>query len=215
MTHAAVSRLHFPITTLGPGLRIGLWLQGCSIRCPGCISLDTWEPGLGIIPLPDLLDRLTELAADADGLTVSGGEPFDQPEVLGAVLRHWRQVSSRSVLVFSGREIDELRPWLVANDGLVDALVTGPFRSEVAQTVPLRGSDNQELHMLTPLGSEHAQFERPLVDADRKLDVMFDEQGHAWFAGIPARGDLGRLRRALAASGHSMTTSDAIRTLSR
>jgi anaerobic ribonucleoside-triphosphate reductase activating protein len=215
MMQAAVSRLHFPITTLGPGRRIGLWLQGCSIRCPGCISLDTWEPGLGMIPLPSLLARLTELSADADGLTVSGGEPFEQPEILGAVLRHWRRISPRSVLVFSGREIDELMPWLVANEGLIDALVTGPFRSELAQTIALRGSDNQELHLLTQLGCELAEFERPLVDADRKLDVMFDEQGHAWFAGIPARGDLGRLRRALAASGHSITTSDAIRTLSR
>lgn len=40
-----LSRLHFPVTTLGPGRRIGVWFQGCSIRCAGCISRDTWETG--------------------------------------------------------------------------------------------------------------------------------------------------------------------------
>ena len=41
-TPISLSRLHFPVTTLGPGRRIGIWFQGCSIRCPGCISADTW-----------------------------------------------------------------------------------------------------------------------------------------------------------------------------
>ena len=41
----SISRLHFPVTTLGPGHRIGIWFQGCSIRCEGCLSMDTWAPG--------------------------------------------------------------------------------------------------------------------------------------------------------------------------
>jgi len=205
--HASVSRLHFPITTLGPGRRVGLWLQGCSIRCPGCISVDTWDPGLGTVPIEDLLDRITELAPEADGLTVSGGEPFDQPDVLSAVLRRWRAVSDRSTLIFTGREFDDVAAWLVANEGLVDALMTGPFRSDLPQTMALRGSDNQTLYVLTELGAEFLPLERCATPADRRLDVMFDEQGDAWFAGIPARGDLGRLRRALAASGHQASTS--------
>lgn len=215
MKQAAVSRLHFPVTTLGPGRRVGLWLQGCSIRCPGCISLDTWDPRVGLVPIADLLERIDQLAWEADGLTVSGGEPFDQPDVLAAVLRGWRAASLRSTLVFSGRELDALAPWLAENDGLIDVLITGPFRSELPQTVALRGSDNQQLHVLTPLGSELRAFDRPLRAEDRRLDVMFDELGHAWFAGIPARGDIGRLRRVLAVAGHSATTSDAIRTQPR
>lgn len=215
MIDAAVSRLHFPVTALGPGRRVGLWLQGCSIRCPGCISVDTWETGTGVVPLPQLLNRITDMAADADGLTISGGEPFDQPEVLSAVVRAWRTSSDRSILVFTGREFAEIASWVEENEGFVDALVTGPFRSELPQTMAMRGSDNQELHVLTALGAELGSFDRPLLPEDRRLDVMFDELGHAWFAGIPSRGDMGLLRRALSAAGHSTTTSDSIRNLSR
>ena len=82
MKQAAVSRLHFPVTTLGPGRRVGLWLQGCSIRCPGCISLDTWDPRVGLVPIADLLERIDQLAWEADGLTVSGGEPFDPGDLV-------------------------------------------------------------------------------------------------------------------------------------
>lgn len=201
------SRLHFPVTTLGPGRRLGLWFQGCSIGCPGCISIDTWEPNVGRVDLNDVLTVIDRYAPEADGLTVSGGEPLDQPEALATILRHWRLRSERSVLVFTGREFDELSNWLHRNPGLVDAVITGPFRAELPQTLAMRGSDNQRLHAMTNLGREMLYLDRLATAEDRRLDVMFDENGHAWMAGIPARGDLGRLRRALAAAGHHAITS--------
>lgn len=203
----AVSRIHFPITTLGPGRRLGVWLQGCSIRCPGCISVDTWDTGVGEVGLDRLLEAVALHADKADGLTVSGGEPFDQPDALAALLREWRELSDRSALVFTGRELVDIAPWLERNPGLVDAVMAGPFRSDLPQTLALRGSDNQRLHTLTPLGAELSAFDRPAGGSDRRLDVMFDEEGDAWMAGIPARGDLARLRRALTAAGHRAATS--------
>lgn len=203
----AVSRIHFPVTTLGPGRRLGVWLQGCSIRCPGCVSVDTWDAGVGQVGLDQLLSTVALHAGEADGLTVSGGEPFDQPEALAALLREWRGVSGRSALVFTGREMVDIAPWLDRNPGLVDAVVTGPFRADLPQTLALRGSDNQRLHALTALGAELLAFDRPAAGSDRRLDVMFDEDGDAWMAGIPARGDLARLRRALTAAGHRAATS--------
>lgn len=204
----AVSRLHFPVTTLGPGRRIGLWFQGCSIKCPGCISIDTWAQHTGRVPVSDVIDRVAALARQADGLTVSGGEPFDQPDALTKILTAWRGLTSRSVLLFTGKEFVDIETWLAVNPNLVDAVVAGPFRSDLPQTVALRGSDNQTLHILTPLGEELRTFDRLLDARDRKLDVMFDADGDAWFAGIPARGDVGRLRRALADAGHRAQTSD-------
>ena len=206
---AAVSRLYFPVTTLGPGRRVGLWFQGCSIRCPGCISVDTWTSGIGLVPIEELLDRLSALSAQADGLTLSGGEPLDQPDALAAVLNRWRATSNGSTLVFTGYDLPYASAWLSAHPGLVDAMITGPFRFDLPQTLALRGSDNQQLHVLSELGAEFLAYERPAAAEDRRLDVIFDELGDSWLAGIPARGDLGRLRRALAAAGHRAVTSDA------
>lgn len=54
-----LSRLHFPVTALGPGERLGIWFQGCSLGCQGCISPDTW-PSTG--PLTDVSELLSALA---------------------------------------------------------------------------------------------------------------------------------------------------------
>ncbi len=211
MTPAAISRLHFPVTTLGPGRRIGVWFQGCSLRCPGCISPDTWEPGRGETTVEEVLAALAPWRDAADGLTVSGGEPFEQGKALAALLTGWRAGAPKSSLVFTGFERAAVEPWLAAHPGLIDALVTGPFRQEAPQTLALRGSDNQELHVLSPLGVAFRALDRPATGDDRRLDAMFDADGTVWFAGIPARDDFRRLRRALEAAGHAVTLSPRAR----
>jgi len=101
----ALSRIHFPVTTLGPGRRIGIWLQGCSIRCPGCISMDTWAPGRGITTIDDVVSAIAQWIPTADGITISGGEPFDQPVALMELLGRLRSLTEADVLVFTGH------PW--------------------------------------------------------------------------------------------------------
>jgi len=208
MSDIALSRLHFPVTTLGPGRRVGVWFQGCSIQCPGCISPDTWATGQGVTSLASTLDALAAWAEEADGLTVSGGEPFDQPQALAALITGWRALSDTDVLVFTGHAFAEVGPWLKRHPGLIDALIAEPFQIGATQTRALRGSDNQTLHVLSDRGARFAAFERPAVPADRRLDVMFDADGGAWFAGIPARGDLVRFRQAMRAAGHQIQLSD-------
>ncbi len=209
MTAILVSRLHFPVTTLGPGRRVGLWLQGCSIRCAGCISPDTWAPDRGDTTVAAMIDALAGWASHADGLTISGGEPFDQPDALAELLRAWRGLSPSDVLVFTGHPFEAVAPWLDAHPGLVDGVVAGPFRKDAPQTLALRGSDNQTLHLLSPAGrARFSAYARPADEADRRLDVMFDEDGGVWFAGIPARGDFDRLRGALRAAGHRLTLTE-------
>ncbi len=81
VTPVALSRVHYPVTTLGPGRRLAVWFQGCSIRCPGCVSMDTWAPGRRRDGRA-VLEPGRPPSRNADGLTVTGGEPFDQPEAL-------------------------------------------------------------------------------------------------------------------------------------
>ena len=209
MTTIALSRLHFPVTTLGPGRRIGVWFQGCSIRCPGCISVDTWPTGRGVTTVTSVMDAVHAWLPHAEGITISGGEPFEQPDALRALLEALRERTPVSTLVYSGHTFEHIAPWLAANRGLIDGLMSEPFEASTPQTRALRGSDNQLLHLLTPLGvSELSAIERQICNEDRALDVMFDADGTVWLAGIPMRGDLARLRAALVEAGHSVSLTE-------
>jgi len=81
-----LSRMHFPVTTLGFGRRVGIWFQGCSIQCPGCVSRDTWAFGRGETSVESACETIDPWLKEADGVTISGGEPFDQPMALAALL---------------------------------------------------------------------------------------------------------------------------------
>lgn len=209
MTHSlSLSRLHFPVTTLGPGRRLGIWLQGCSIRCPGCISADTWGPGRQTIAVDDLLDDVAHWLDEAEGITISGGEPFDQWPALQCLLQALRRRGVRDILVYSGYEYEALAARLAQASGLIDALISGPYQHEARQSLPLRGSDNQQLHCLTALArGRYAGYDAPATVAAPALDLMFDADGTVWMAGIPRRGDLQRLQSILADAGHRAQTS--------
>lgn len=205
----ALSRIHFPVTTLGPGRRIGIWFQGCSIRCPGCISMDTWAPGRGITTVDEVVSAIAQWIPTADGITISGGEPFDQPDALFELLKRLRSLTAADVLVFTGHPWTKVRKIVEASPGSIDALVTGRFDVNQSQTLALRGSDNQELHFLTAMGqARFACFQRPITEVDRTLDVMFDDRGDVWFAGIPGRDDFRRLREMLENAGARLSTSE-------
>jgi anaerobic ribonucleoside-triphosphate reductase activating protein len=210
-TSLHLSRLHFPVTSLGPGARIGIWFQGCSIRCPGCISLDTWDTRAGLTTVAAVLRTIGPWLGQADGITISGGEPFDQPDALRELLSAARSRYSGDFLVYSGYPLEQLP--LSQFHGLIDVVVSDPFEVAAAQTLTLRGSDNQRLTPLTPLG--HALFGSMAMQRHNgrsHLDVMVEEEsGDIFIAGIPLRGDLARLKRALAQNGHRASTTEDTR----
>ena len=89
------------MTTLGYGRRVGIWFQGCSIRCPGCISRDTWEFSEETsMALELFMASIGPWLSRADGVTISGGEPFDQPEALAAVIEELHRRQAGDILVY-------------------------------------------------------------------------------------------------------------------
>jgi anaerobic ribonucleoside-triphosphate reductase activating protein len=210
LTLIAISRVHYPISTLGPGRRIGIWFQGCSIRCPGCVSVDTWAPGRITRTVVNLLEEIEGTLREAEGVTISGGEPFDQPDALSELLHGIRARTTADILVFSGHPLEKLEPRLRTLDGLIDCVVADPFDEEAAQTLLLRGSDNQRMRFLTKLGQKRFELlERPSSPNDRVLDVVFDDvASEAFLVGIPRRGDMRRLLDLLAADWHSASTTE-------
>jgi anaerobic ribonucleoside-triphosphate reductase activating protein len=171
--------------------------------------MDTWAPDRGITTIDEVLNAIAHWIPAADGITISGGEPFDQPDALLELLRRLRSLTEADVLVFTGHPWMKVMETVNAFPGLIDALIAGPFDVNQTQTQALRGSDNQELHFLTAMGHERfAPFQRPITEAERTLDVMFDDRGDVWFAGIPGRDDFRRLREMLENTGARLSTSE-------
>lgn len=194
----SLSRVHFPVTTLGPGKRIGIWFQGCSLRCKGCLSPDTWESKPNNMSVEALIEHIQPWFALADGITLSGGEPFEQPQALYALLIALRQQFTGDIFVYSGYRWNEIEPQIMEMSGLIDVLMSGRYEVETAQSLMLRGSDNQQLHCLTPMGeSRFSHFERAVTKDDKVLDFSVDQQGRIYLTGIPQKGDMARLRELL------------------
>jgi anaerobic ribonucleoside-triphosphate reductase activating protein len=159
-----------------------------------------------------VLDALAPWLAAADGVTVSGGEPFEQPAALERLLRDLRQHlgTERDILVYSGFAWETIAPKVALWEGLADALISDPFRAAAGQTLVWRGSDNQRMHLLTALG--HARYAAwvaaPRAALPQALDVFF-QAGEVWLAGIPAAGTLDALQTQLKEAGFTAATSQA------
>lgn len=207
-----LNRLHYPVTTLGPGRRVGVWFQGCTLRCPGCVSVDTWAPERGKTTVDAVLESVAQWLTEADGVTISGGEPFQQPAALEALLHGLRNLAGgeKDILVYSGYAWEQIASRVTSWEGLADALISEPFRAEAGQSLVWRGSDNQRMHLLTALGrARYAEWtEASRVTLPQALDIFFQD-GEVWMAGIPAPGTLENLRTRLAEAGFDSTTSQA------
>ncbi|MET3591810.1 anaerobic ribonucleoside-triphosphate reductase activating protein [Mesorhizobium shonense] len=156
----------------------------------------------------EVVETVARWIPHANGITISGGEPFEQPGALETLLRAIRKASQLDVLVYSGFPVENLEHHLRNMDGLIDALISDPYEIGSTQTLALRGSDNQRLHLLTELGKARlASYERPVRRDERRLDMMVDLSGEIWMAGIPGNEDLNRLARLMASQGHHIQTS--------
>ncbi|GLY47436.1 radical activating enzyme [Lentzea sp. NBRC 102530] len=189
-----------PITSLGPGRRLGIWVQGCTLACKGCMSRDTWDAGAGT---PLSVDHLLELWREAvragvDGLTVSGGEPLEQAAALTEFLASV-PLEGRDVLLYTGHELGELDDEQRAVLGHVDAVITGRYVAGEQPGLIWRGSANQRLVPLTPLGEERY---RPFVDLASRAQVQVRvDDGLLWLVGVPPAGVLPKVEKRLRDNG--------------
>ena len=207
-----LNKAHFPVTTLGYGRRLGIWVQGCSIGCKGCVSRDTWDAGGGWeAEVAEVLAWCDSSRRHGiDGITISGGEPFEQPRELAGVLEAlgtWRRQLEHpfDVMCYSGLPLRRIRRRHGDILALLDVLVPEPYidRREGAggpAPGPWRGSSNQPLVPLTRLGRERYGDETRYAEDSPRLQVSL-ERGSAWFIGIPGPGDMDRLAEQTRARG--------------
>jgi len=202
----SVNRILAPVTVLGAGRRVGVWVQGCALACPGCASVDTWNKDLGIHHEPaQLAAGLADLIRreNLDGLTVTGGEPLDQPEPLAEMiselktqLASWPRAAEFDVLVFSGYALHAAEKRARSLWGYIDAAVCGPYRQQLPSDIPLVASSNQELVLLTNVGRR----KYPLNDAAHRMQVVSDGES-MMMVGLPRSGELDLFASRLAERG--------------
>lgn len=187
------------VDTLGPGSRSVVWVQGCSIHCPGCIVPETWgtQTGTWVDPV-ELAARL--LDGTTNDLTVSGGEPTEQPAAVALLLREAHR-RGRTTWVYSGRRLEDLvedaDDDMLAMLSQVDVLVDGPYERATAGGVGYRGSRNQRIiHLTDAIPREAAAAGRP-----GKIEVRLDGDDGLVVVGIPEPGTLPKLQAALADRG--------------
>jgi len=91
----------------GPGLRFVVFTQGCSFRCEGCHNQHTWDKKSGFeMSIDDIISQVRSNSL-TDGLTLSGGEPFDQAADCAGLAAAVRE-DGLNVWVFSGYTFEEL-----------------------------------------------------------------------------------------------------------
>ena len=143
----------------GPGVRVSLFVSGCTHRCPGCFNEEAWDFDFGRPFTQETIDEIITMLSPAyvKGLTLLGGEPFD-PRNQGAIVELMRQVKAKlpekGIWAFSGYLFDKdilsgkLGNWEITKEYLsyLDVLVDGPFvMSKKNLSLRFRGSENQRL----------------------------------------------------------------------
>lgn len=138
------------VTVLGPGVRYGLWVQGCHRNCPGCVAGGSHRMEEGT-PVPVGALALEIALSGADGLTISGGEPFLQAEALGELIAKVRSIRPMGVIVYTGYTYEALQKMPEAASLLkqTDLLIDGEYIQELDDGKSLRGSSNQRAIPLT------------------------------------------------------------------
>lgn len=130
----------------GPGKRLVLFCQGCSLRCKGCSNAHLWEFGKGAdISVEQLMSLVNQ--QDVEGITLLGGEPLDQCVEIAELISRTKQLG-KTVVLFTGYSRKELnkpeqkRAWAMS-----DLVVSGRYvYSKRSLYLQFRGSTNQRVY---------------------------------------------------------------------
>ena len=135
----------------GPGLRFAVFTQGCTLCCPGCQNPDTWDASGGVELSVNYI--INEMLSNplTDGLSLSGGEPFEQAADCASLAAIARE-NGLSVWIFTGKTYEELLEEAKCDFDvhklltLTDVLVDGRFiLAERTLAIKWCGSKNQRI----------------------------------------------------------------------
>lgn len=134
----------------GPGIRTSIFVTGCSINCKNCFNKDYQDPNYGILWTDQTSKTIIEYLSknEVAGLTILGGEPFDNTDDLIKVVGYIKNKIDKPIWIYSGYTFEKL----VTDEKnrslleIVDVLVDGPFiEAKKDLSLKFRGSSNQRI----------------------------------------------------------------------
>lgn len=167
----------------GPGKRFSLWLQGCDLGCPDCCNPEMWRPDGGTAMSVESILSEVKKTNGIEGISILGGEPFQQKtEDLESLCKEIQSLGL-SVMIYTGYDLEELQK--LGKDVVlkhVDLLVAGRYIKE-QRTTKRRwiGSENQKLHFL----SDRYSPEDPRFSEPNQAEIKLSNTGELTVVGFP------------------------------
>lgn len=145
-----IARVLYPVEVLGPGKRIGIWMSGCAHMCKGCSNPELWRQhekhNISMGNMGKLIESICS-KYDVDGFTLTGGDPFYQPEALKELLPYL-YIVQKDILVYTGYEYGFIKAKYGDLLKYIAVLIDGKYEEEKNKGAVLRGSDNQNIYYL-------------------------------------------------------------------
>lgn len=170
--------------TLGPGLRYGLWVQGCLRQCKGCASpmaqpLDGGE----LMDVRELAEEILKVQ-QIEGITVSGGEPLLQADALYELFYILKSRRDIGVLLYTGFKYEEIAERELFK--WCDVLIDGEYMASLDDGKSMRGSSNQKIFYLSDRYKRCLDF----GISSRDTEFVKTSDGRIALVGIPSAKDM-------------------------
>ena len=154
----------------GPGKRWVLWTQGCTLGCKGCWNTQTWSKKNGETwSISQLLESISS-QEDIEGITILGGEPFQQLDGIAELIKSVKQLGL-TVMLYTGYEKAEFNDlmWQCFNSS--DLVIAGRYREELRDVgLVWRGSTNQILE------SPSGHYDVTIFEESQEIEVHIDHE---------------------------------------
>ena len=190
-----LNKIQYPIYNLGLGKRIGIWVQGCSIHCKGCINQSLWNKENGKkLSVPAVYEMVNHLCKSYDGITITGGEPFEQYPQLMAFCMLLKRKTKLNIFCYSGYYLSELETKFPdkAFYKCIDFLVDGRYDLKKQTGNTMKGSGNQNIYAF----SEGKAVKIELENSAKTWSIKC-EGDLIYMAGIPKDFAMNRLFKKL------------------
>ena len=133
----------------GPGVRVSIFMQGCSFHCKNCFNQETWDFEGGQEFTEDTINKVLELSnkPEVKGLSILGGEPMHPTNIEGTtkLAKAFKEkYPEKSIWAWTGFQYEDIKDKDVFN--YIDVLVDGQYKDELHDpTLKWRGSSNQRV----------------------------------------------------------------------